>query len=30
MIDFCGMCKVAWFDGDELEILQTLIEDAGY
>ncbi len=29
-IDFCGGCKVLWFDGDELEILQTLIEDSGY
>jgi heat shock protein HtpX len=26
----CGICKSLWFKGDELEILQILIEEAGY
>jgi len=26
LIDYCGMCKAVWFDGDELEMLQVLIE----
>jgi len=29
-IDNCEHCKQVWFDGDELEILQILIEEAGY
>lgn len=29
-IDDCKSCKQVWFDGDELEILQILIEEAGY
>ena len=29
-VDDCKSCKQVWFDGDELEILQILIEDAGY
>jgi Zn-dependent protease with chaperone function/Zn-finger nucleic acid-binding protein len=29
-IDNCELCKQVWFDGDELEILQILIEEAGY
>jgi len=29
-VDYCGICKAIWFDADELEILQILIEEAGY
>jgi Zn-dependent protease with chaperone function/Zn-finger nucleic acid-binding protein len=29
-IDNCKLCKQVWFDGNELEILQILIEEAGY
>jgi Zn-dependent protease with chaperone function/Zn-finger nucleic acid-binding protein len=29
-IDDCRNCDLIWFDGDELEILQVLIEDVGY
>jgi hypothetical protein len=26
-LDKCGMCRVTWFDEDELEMLQCLIEN---
>ena len=27
-VDRCYNCKLTWFDGDELEILQALVEEA--
>jgi len=27
VIDFCGECKAVWFDGDELEMLQVIVEE---
>ena len=29
-IDDCRACRQLWFGGDELEILQILVEESGY
>jgi Zn-finger nucleic acid-binding protein len=28
-VDRCHGCRLVWFDGDELEVLQILVEEAG-